>query len=108
MFFSFVLCVNTTGLEEGEGISNDLFVIVVINCYFSKHARENHKIIAGQTDLKLENPVEASASGYITANTRHSKAAGRKTEEFQIRKFTTKYSRTMLVLVLSQLAIDAM
>jgi hypothetical protein len=31
----------------------------------------------------------------------------KKTEEFQIRKFTTKYYRTMLVLVFSQLKIDA-
>jgi hypothetical protein len=35
--------------------------------------------------------MEASGSGYIRANTRHITAAGRKTEEFQIRKFTTKY-----------------
>jgi len=45
---------------------------------------------------------------YIRANTRHIKVAGRKTEEFQIRKFTTKYPRKMLVLVLSRLTIDAM
>jgi hypothetical protein len=52
--------------------------------------------------------VEASGSGYISANTRHITAAGGKTDEFQIRKFTTKYYRTMLVLDLSQLKIDAM
>jgi hypothetical protein len=73
----------------------------------SKHAGENHKDLTGQSNLKLENPVEASGSGYIRANTRHITAAGRKAEEFQIRKFSTKYYRIMLVLVLSQLTIDA-
>jgi hypothetical protein len=48
--------------------------------------------------------VEASGSGNISDIT----AAGRKIEEFQIRKFTTKYYRTLLVLFLSQLKIDAM
>lgn len=73
----------------------------------SKHAGENHKDLTGQSD-KLENPVGASGSGYIRANTRHITVAGRKAEEFQIRKFSTEYYRKILVLVLSQLTIDAM
>jgi hypothetical protein len=52
--------------------------------------------------------VEVSGSEYIRANTRHNTAAGRKAKEFQIRKFTTKYDRRMLVLVLSQLTTEAM
>jgi hypothetical protein len=94
------------GVKERERISIDLLDIAVpsVKRYFSKHAGENHKDLSGQSHLTLENPVEASGSGNISDVT----AAGRKTEEFQIRKFTTKYYRTLLAFFLSQLVIDAM